>query len=117
MNEYPKHNKKEDSDQYYRQEKYRNMDRDAENRYESNKVMNYKRKNNSIGGKLLKLYIKLLPHINIAFAGMYITFHIIDIYNPAMGFIDSSITKNVLLLLAIGSIVSSVLLIAHQRKN
>lgn len=65
--------------------------------------------------KIIRLLIKALPHINIVISGMYLVFFIIDVQNSAMAFINNDITKGLLLILSIGSILSSVLLIWYQR--
>lgn len=65
--------------------------------------------------KILRKAIKALPHINIVISGMYLVFFIIDVQNSAMAFINNDITKVLLLILSVGSILSSVLLIWYQR--
>lgn len=65
--------------------------------------------------KIVRWFIKALPHINIIISGMYIVFFIIDVQNSAMGFINNGITKTLLLILSAGSILSSILLIWYQR--
>jgi Ca2+/Na+ antiporter len=37
--------------------------------------------------------MKALGHLNIVFAGLFLTFFIIDQFNPAMMYIDNPITK------------------------
>ena len=67
--------------------------------------------------KIVRTFIKILPHINIIISGMYLVFFIIDVQNSAMAFINNDITKVLLLFLAIGSTLSSVLLIWYQRSS
>ena len=65
--------------------------------------------------KILRKVIKVLPHINIVISGMYLVFFIIDVQNSAMAFINNDMTKLLLLILSIGSVLTSVLLIWYQR--
>lgn len=67
--------------------------------------------------KIFKALIKMLPHLNIIISGMYIVFYIIDVQNSAMAFINNPGTKILLLILSLGSIISSILLIAYQRSS
>lgn len=59
---------------------------------------------------------KLLAHCAIIISLMYVVFFCIDLVNPAMGFIDNSITKPLLLVLVIISIINSIQIIAAERK-
>ncbi len=65
--------------------------------------------------KITRWLIKALPHINIVISGMYLVFFIIDVQNSAMAFINNDITKVLLLILSVGSILTSILLIWYQR--
>ena len=67
--------------------------------------------------KIFKALIKMLPHLNIIISGMYIVFYIIDVQNSVMAFINNPGTKILLLILSLGSIISSILLIAYQRSS
>lgn len=67
--------------------------------------------------KIIRTIVKILPHINIVISGMYLVFYIIDVQNSAMAFINNDMTKLLLLFLAIGSTLSSILLIWYQRSS
>ena len=60
---------------------------------------------------------KIIPHLNIVFSSMFIVFYVIDRVNSAMNFLTDPLSKAVLLAFCIVSIVTSVLLIAMQRKE
>lgn len=59
---------------------------------------------------------KLTAHCAIIISGMYIVFFFIDQVNPAMEFIDNEITKALLLVLSLLSILNSIFQIASERK-
>lgn len=67
--------------------------------------------------KVIQWLLKALPHLNIVISGMYIVFFIIDVQNSAMAFINNDITKVLLLILSLGSILSSAFLIWYQRSS
>ena len=67
--------------------------------------------------KALITLIKIMPHINIIISGVYITFYIIDLKNSAMAFINNPVTKFLILVLALCSVVSSIFLIVYQRNS
>jgi hypothetical protein len=58
---------------------------------------------------------KLLPHLCVILAGMYITFFIIDQFNAAMTLIDNPMAKTLLFVFSIVSVIVSVMLIRRQR--
>lgn len=66
--------------------------------------------------KLLKGIYKLMPHISIIISVMMIVFFFIDRVNSAMAFINNDITKMLLLILSIISIINSIFLICYQRR-
>ena len=51
---------------------------------------------------------KILSHITLIFAGMFLVFFLIDRVNPAMEFISSEISKWTLLLFVISAILQTV---------
>jgi len=67
--------------------------------------------------KLIKYILKVIPHINIAFAVMYIVFFVIDMQNEAMNFINNDATKMILFAMSCFSLVCSVLCICLTRKE
>ena len=59
----------------------------------------------------------LTPHICIVCAGMLMVFLVIEAINPYAGFINHRYTKIVLWTLSLASLLSSILLIAAQRRE
>lgn len=60
---------------------------------------------------------KILPHIVIVLAAMFITFWILDQLNPVMNFINNSISNALLLLFSIVSLVNAIFSIVWFRKS
>ncbi len=60
---------------------------------------------------------KLLAHSAIVISGMYVVFFFIDRVNPAMAFINNGITKFLLLVLALFSVINAIQVIAMERKK
>lgn len=61
---------------------------------------------------------KLLPHLCIILAGMFITFYIIDQFNGAMSVLGSNaLAKLLLFVFCIIAIVVSGILISKQRRE
>ena len=67
--------------------------------------------------KILNRMIKVLPHIVIILSIMFITFWILDIYNPMMNFLNSKISNWLLLIFFICSLILSMLTIALDRSR
>ncbi|WP_295210419.1 hypothetical protein [Ruminococcus sp.] len=65
----------------------------------------------------MKRLSKLLPHLTIILAGMFIVFWILDILNPTMNFINRKISNKLLLIFCISAIVTAILAVYNQRKN
>lgn len=59
---------------------------------------------------------KILPHITIIFAGMFIVFWILDVLNPTMNFINRKISNKLLLIFCILSIITSIMNVYYERK-
>ncbi|MFA9424292.1 MAG: hypothetical protein ACERLG_11990 [Sedimentibacter sp.] len=64
----------------------------------------------------MKRIIRILPHGTIILSVMFITFWILDIYNPLMNFVNSSISKVLLLIFCILSLVTSIITVVLDRK-
>lgn len=60
---------------------------------------------------------KILPHCAIIISAMYLVFFCIDRVNTAMAFINNDMTKVLLLILCVISVINAVLLIADDRKR
>ena len=66
------------------------------------------------GGARMKT---MLGHLAIILSGMYLVLFAIDRVNRAMFFIDNNITKWLLVILSLVTIVNAILLLAQQRKQ
>ena len=60
---------------------------------------------------------KILPHGAIIISLMYFVFFFIDRVNTAMAFINNGMTKTLLFILCVISIINAVLMIADDRKR
>ena len=60
---------------------------------------------------------KILPHAAIILSAMYLVFFCIDRVNTAMAFINNDMTKILLLVLCLVSVVNALLLIKDERKK
>ena len=65
----------------------------------------------------MKRLSKILPHITIILAGMFIVFWILDILNPAMNFINRKLSNKILLAFCISAIITAILAVYSQRKS
>lgn len=65
---------------------------------------------------LMKRIIRILPHITIILSLMFITFWILDSYNPLMNFINSDLSKILLLIFCISALVTSIIAVILDRK-
>ena len=65
----------------------------------------------------MKRLSKILPHITIILAGMFIVFWILDILNPTMNFINRKISNKLLLAVCISAIITAILAVYYQRKS
>ncbi len=59
----------------------------------------------------------ILPHGAIILSLMMIVFYILDQFNDAMAFINNRITKSLLLILSLVSIINAINLIAYHRRH
>ncbi len=59
----------------------------------------------------------ILPHGAIILSLMMIVFYILDQFNDAMAFINNRITKSLLLILSIVSIINAINIIAYHRRH
>lgn len=59
----------------------------------------------------------VVPHISIICAGMILTFVIIEMLNSHAGFINHRYTRIVLIIWIISAVMSSILLVAAQRRE
>lgn len=66
---------------------------------------------------MLEKLRKILPHVNLILAGMFLCFWIFDKFNRAMNFIANDISKALLLIFCISAIANAIVLIADDRRN
>jgi uncharacterized membrane protein len=66
---------------------------------------------------MMKKLSRILPHITIILAGMFIVFWILDILNPTMNFVNRRLSNKLLLIFCISAIISSVIAVYYERKN
>lgn len=59
----------------------------------------------------------ILPHGAIILSLMMVVFYILDQFNDAMAFINNRITKSLLLILSIVSIINAIQIIAYHRRH
>ncbi len=57
----------------------------------------------------------LAGHGTIVLTLMYVTLMIVDHYNPAMDFINNSVTKTLLLILCLFAVYNAVLVLSRER--
>lgn len=58
---------------------------------------------------------KLLPHALFIMAVMFITLNILDSYNPAMGFLTSSLSKWLLAIFCVAAALGAIGMIIRNR--
>ncbi|MBR1422342.1 MAG: hypothetical protein IJ571_02710 [Ruminococcus sp.] len=65
----------------------------------------------------MKKLSRILPHITIILAGMFIIFWILDILNPTMNFINRRLSNKLLLIFCISAIITSVFAVYYERRQ
>ena len=60
---------------------------------------------------------KILPHLTIVLAGMFLVFYVMDIFNEAMNFVGNRISKNLLVIFCISALLTAILAISQDRKR
>lgn len=67
---------------------------------------------------MMNRIVRILPHITIILSLMFITFWILDIYNPLMNFVNNSISHVLLLVFCIISLITSMIsIVSNYREN
>lgn len=61
--------------------------------------------------------IRIIPHITIVLACMFIIFWILDILNPNMNFVNCNISNKLLLVFCISAIITSICTVIVDRKK
>lgn len=67
--------------------------------------------------KIVSFLLGLLPHITLILSLMLLTFFVIDQFNEAMAFLDNTITKWLLGITSLLTVILSVLAIWRQPKQ
>ncbi len=67
--------------------------------------------------KIWKLTSNACAHLSIVWSLMLLTFYITDRYNPAMAFIDHDMTKGLIILLSLTTLICAGGLLFENRKN
>ena len=65
----------------------------------------------------MKIIIKILPHITFALSAMFITFLILDNFNPVMEFVNNDISRTLLYVFCGASLIESIYLIVTNVKK
>ena len=67
--------------------------------------------------RFLNVLRGLLPHVLIALAIVLLSFFVLDRFNRAMNFINNNITKWMIAVFCVLSVIQAVLFIIDQRKK
>ena len=69
---------------------------------------------------LLRLWIRirpLVPHLSIILCGLLVVLYVADRFNSNMNFIGNNLSKNLLLLLCIVTLISDIVLVRINRRR
>lgn len=66
--------------------------------------------------QILKITERLLPHITLILAVMFITFLILDQFNPMMNFVSNEFSMKLLWIWCILTVVQSILMVSKNHK-
>ncbi|NTU89542.1 MAG: hypothetical protein HGA54_06525 [Actinobacteria bacterium] len=64
----------------------------------------------------MKTITKILPHITLILAVMFIVFLVLDNYNPTMNFVNNDISVVLLWILCGTALVNALLLMVKERR-
>ena len=64
-----------------------------------------------------RILARALPHLTIILGLMTLVFYVVDGFNAVMAFMASELSKQVFMVLAVTSIITSVMLISRQWKE
>lgn len=65
----------------------------------------------------MKILKNILPHVCLMLSAVYLTFFILDKYNPGREFLNRPQIKALILVFAILSAIVSILLVRHNRRE
>jgi hypothetical protein len=66
--------------------------------------------------KALNIVMKLLPHITFILSIMFITFLILDQYNPMMNFVNNDASMKLLAVFCVATLINSSIMITKIHK-
>jgi hypothetical protein len=66
--------------------------------------------------QILKITERLLPHIALILAVMFITFLILDQFNPMMNFVNNEFSMKLLWIWCIFTVMQSILIVMKNNK-
>lgn len=66
--------------------------------------------------QIVKIAGKLLPHITLILAVMFITFLILDQYNPMMNFVNNEFSLKLLWVWCVLTVIYSILIVIQNHK-
>ena len=61
--------------------------------------------------------LRIIPHLCLILSFMMLTLFIIDLFNPSMAFLNSSITKYLLALFSLLSLIPALYMILKEEKG
>jgi len=70
-----------------------------------------------VNKNLVKILYKILPHLNIVLAGMYLVLFVLDFNHGQMNFVGNLGTKILMAFFALSSIAAAVTLMVIQRRK
>jgi hypothetical protein len=66
---------------------------------------------------MLKIVIRLIPHLNIILSLLLLTLLILDKFNPGMNFAGGGFFQTLVVILCLSALFSAALLIARDRRR
>ncbi len=63
------------------------------------------------------IFRKILPHVTMILAMMFLLFVVLDAYNPMMEFLNNDISKGLLIALCVSALGSGILLWRSNRRH
>ncbi len=67
--------------------------------------------------KIWRKLKKLLPHVSIILAGLFIVLFVADLCNSNMNFFGNRLAKNFILLFSLVTLVTEIILVRINRRN
>lgn len=67
--------------------------------------------------RFLSVLARLLPHAVLILALMLLTFFCIDLFNPSMAFLNNAVTKHLLAVFSVLSLILAVCYVLREEKK